>query len=823
MAEQILKTEYSDVMQKSYIDYAMSVICARALPDIRDGLKPVQRRVLFAMDELGLNHDKPHRKSARIVGDTMGKYHPHGDSSIYEALVVLEQDFKKGMALVDGHGNFGSIEGDGAAAMRYTEAKLMKFTQEVYLADLDKNVVDFVPNFDETEKEPVVLPVRVPNILINGAEGIAVGMTTSIPTHNLSEVVDAVVAYMDNEKITTEELMAHMPGPDFPTGGLVVNKSELLSIYESGNGKIKLRGKVEFEEGKGRNEKDKLVISEIPYTMIGAGIGKFISDVAELVETKKTSDIVDISNQSSKEGIRIVLELKKGADVENLKNMLYKKTKLEDTFGVNMLAVVDGRPETLGLKAIIEHNIKFQYELATRKYTSLLNKELEQKEIKEGLIKACNIIDLIIEILRGSQSLKDAKACLTQGDTSKIKFKNKESEIYASQLCFTDKQAQAILELRLYKLIGLEILALQKDYENIVNRIAEYEDILNNPSSMKKVIKKDLLNIKKNYGVERRTVIEDAEVAVYVEKKIEEQQVMFIMDRFSYAKTIDMAAYERNKEAVHAENKYIFPCMNTDKLCLFTDTGMLHQIKILDLPFVKFRDKGTPIDNVGNYSSANENIIFIAPAMDIKDRKLLFTTQNGMMKLVDASEFDVTKKTVAATKLATDDKLISITVTDAMEKSVAESLSEDVIEPVMLSGGFDDGFDGGFEGGMDDGFGGGFDDGFGMDFSFDSGMQMQFGIESEGTEDGEDGLFTNEIVVLQTAKGMFLRFPLREIPEKKKGAIGVRGIKLDKDDYITDVYVLDAGDNLEVEFKGNKVDLRKLKTTKRDGKGTKVR
>ena len=824
MAEQILKTEYSDVMQKSYIDYAMSVICARALPDIRDGLKPVQRRVLFAMDELGLNHDKPHRKSARIVGDTMGKYHPHGDSSIYEALVVLEQDFKKGMALVDGHGNFGSIEGDGAAAMRYTEAKLMKFTQEVYLADLDKNVVDFVPNFDETEKEPVVLPVRVPNILINGAEGIAVGMTTNIPTHNLSEVVDAVTAYMDNEDITTEELMNYMPGPDFPTGGLVVNKSELLSIYETGNGKIKLRGKVEFEEGKGRSEKDKLVISEIPYTMIGAGIGKFISDVAELVETKKTSDIVDISNQSSKEGIRIVLELKKGADIENLKNMLYKKTKLEDTFGVNMLAVVDGRPETLGLKAIIEHNIKFQYELATRKYTSLLNKELDQKEIKEGLIKACNIIDLIIEILRGSQSLKDAKACLTKGDTSKIKFKNKESEIYASQLCFTEKQAQAILELRLYKLIGLEILALQKDYEDIVNRIAEYEDILNNPASMKKVIKKDLLNIKKNYGVERRTVIEDAEVAVYVEKKIEEQQVMFIMDRFSYAKTIDMAAYERNKEAVHAENKYIFPCMNTDKLCLFTDTGMLHQIKILDLPFVKFRDKGTPIDNVGNYSSANENIIFIAPAQDIKDRKLLFTTQNGMMKLVDAAEFDVTKKTVAATKLAEDDKLLSITVTDAMEKAVAESLSEDVIEPVMLSGGFDDGFDGGFEGGMDEGgFGGGFDDGFGMDFGFDSGMQMQFGLEEETTDNGEEGIFTNEIVVLQTAKGMFLRFPLREIPEKKKGAIGVRGIKLDKDDYITDVYVLDAGDNLEVDFKGKKVELRKLKTTKRDGKGTKVR
>ena len=819
MAEQILKTEYSDVMQKSYIDYAMSVICARALPDIRDGLKPVQRRVLFAMDELGLNHDKPHRKSARIVGDTMGKYHPHGDSSIYEALVVLEQDFKKGMALVDGHGNFGSIEGDGAAAMRYTEAKLKKFTQEVYLADLDKNVVDFVPNFDETEKEPVVLPVRVPNILINGAEGIAVGMTTNIPTHNLAEVIDAVTAYMNNKDITTEQLMQYMPGPDFPTGGLVINKSELLDIYESGTGKIKLRGKVEFEEGKGRSERDKLVITEIPYTMIGAGISKFISDVAELVETKKTSDIVDISNQSSKEGIRIVLELKKGADVENIKNMLYKKTKLEDTFGVNMLAVVDGRPETLGLKKIIEHNVAFQFELATRKYTSLLNKELEQKEIKEGLIKACNIIDLIIEILRGSQSLKDAKACLTSGDTSKIKFKNKESEIYASQLCFTEKQAQAILELRLYKLIGLEILALQKDYEDIVNRISEYEDILQNPSSMARTIKKDLANIKKNYAVERRTVIEDATQAVYVEKKIEEQQVMFIMDRFSYAKTIDMAAYERNKEAVHAENKYVFPCMNTDKLCLFTDTGMLHQIKILDLPFVKFRDKGTPIDNVGNYDSSGESIVYIAPASDIRDRKLLFTTHNGMMKLVDASEFDVTKKTVAATKLSEGDKLLSISLTDAMERSVAQSMNDDIIEPVMLSGGdFGDDMMG------DDGFGG-FDDGFGMDLFEGSDMQLQFaGLEGdEKSQESEDGVFTNEIVVLQTAKGMFLRFPLREIPEKKKGAVGVRGIKLDKDDYVTHVYVLDAGDNMEVDFKGKVVELRKIKTTKRDGRGTKVR
>ena len=311
--EQIIRTEYSDVMKKSYIDYAMSVIIARALPDVRDGLKPVQRRTLYDMHELGIRYDKPYRKCARIVGDTMGKYHPHGDSSIYESLVVMAQDFKKGMILVDGHGNFGSIEGDGAAAMRYTEARLAKLTQEVFLQDLDKDVVDFMPNFDETEKEPQVLPVRIPNLLVNGAEGIAVGMATSIPTHNLGEVVDAVKAYMQNNEITTKELMKYVKGPDFPTGGLVVNEDELLEIYETGMGKIKVRGKVEVEDLKGG--KKRLVITEIPYTMIGAGIGKFLNDVAALVEAKKTGDIIDISNQSSKEGIRIVLELKKDEDV----------------------------------------------------------------------------------------------------------------------------------------------------------------------------------------------------------------------------------------------------------------------------------------------------------------------------------------------------------------------------------------------------------------------------------------------------------------------------------------------------------------------------
>ena len=660
MAEQIVKAEYSDLMQKSYIDYAMSVICQRALPDVRDGLKPVQRRVLFAMNELGLNHDKPHRKSARIVGDTMGKYHPHGDSSIYEALVVLEQDFKKGMALIDGHGNFGSIEGDGAAAMRYTEAKLKKFTQDVYLSDLDKDVVDFVPNFDETEKEPEVLPVRVPNLLINGAEGIAVGMTTSIPPHNLAEVIDAMKAYMDNPDITVKQLMNYVAGPDFPTGGLVVNQKDLLEIYESGTGKIRVRGKVELEQGKRKSDRDRLVISEIPYTMIGAGIGKFISDVFGLIESRQTSDIVDVSNESSKEGIRIVLELKKNADVEALKNLLYKKTKLEDTFGVNMLAIANGRPETLSLKDVIAHHMKFQYQINQRKYTTLLNKELEQKEIKEGLIKACDIIDLIIEIIRGSKNIKEVKNCLVNGETGNINFKTKKSKEAASKLRFTERQATAILEMRLYRLIGLEILALNKEYEEILARIARYQEILTNPDAMARVIKKDLDRIKKEYALLRKTVITNAKEAVVVEKPVEEQQIYFLMDRFGYVRAIDGPTMERNKETVEKEEKYMIPCSNLDKICIFTKEGSMHQLKLSDVPMGKLRDKGTPVDNLCNFDSSKETIVTMIPLKELTGNWLLFVTEKAMMKMVESDEFIVSKRTIAATKLNEGDKVLAV-------------------------------------------------------------------------------------------------------------------------------------------------------------------
>ena len=669
--ENVIPTDYAEVMQKSYIDYAMSVIISRALPDVRDGLKPVQRRTLYDMYELGIRYDRPYRKCARIVGDTMGKYHPHGDSSIYEALVVMAQDFKKGKTLVDGHGNFGSIEGDGAAAMRYTEARLEKLTQDVFLEDLDKNVVDFMPNFDETEKEPVVLPVRIPNLLVNGADGIAVGMATSIPPHNLGEVVDAVKAYMKNNDISVKGLMRYLKGPDFPTGGLVVNKDDLLKIYETGTGKLRVRGKVETVKQKGGRQQ--LVITEIPYTMIGANIGKFLNDIASLVESKKTTDIVDISNQSSKEGIRIVLDLKRDADVENLTNMLYKKTKLEDTFGVNMLAVADGRPETLSLKQVIEHHVDFVFDVTTRKYTTLLNKEQEKKEIQEGLIKACDVIDLIIEILRGSKSREQVKKCLVEGNTEGIKFKSRSSEKAAKTLQFTERQATAILEMRLYKLIGLEMEALQAEYGETMKNIALYEDVLNNYDSMAAVIVKDLDQIKKEYGSRRRTIIENAEEAVYEEKKMEEMEVTFLMDRFGYMRVIDKSAYERNKDAATAENKYVFHCMNTDKICIFTDKGKMHSVKVADIPLVRFRDKGTPADNLSNYNSTEEQMLYVAPLAEIRQSTLLFVTASSMCKLVSGAEFEVAKRTIVSTKLGDEDSLIFVGSADEMEQIVLQS------------------------------------------------------------------------------------------------------------------------------------------------------
>ena len=744
MPENIIKTEYSDIMQKSYIDYAMSVIIARALPDVRDGLKPVQRRTLYDMHELGITYNKPYRKSARIVGDTMGKYHPHGDSSIYDSLVVMAQDFKKEMPLVDGHGNFGNIEGDDAAAMRYTEARLQKVTQDAMLSDLDKDVIDFVPNFDETEKEPSVLPCMIPNFLINGSEGIAVGMTTSTPPHNLAEVIDATKAYIENPEISTKQLMRYVKGPDFPTGGIVINKDELPEIYETGTGKIRIRGKVDIEKGK--NGHINVVISEIPYTMIGANISKFLSDVADLYESKKCTDIVDISNQSSKEGIRIVIELKKDADAQNFINMLYKKTKLEDTFSVNMLAIANGKPETLGLKDVLKHCSDFYYEVNRRKYTNLLQKENERKEIQEGLIRACNVIDLIIEILRGSKDRPMAKKCLVEGDTTGIRFKSKESEIMAAMLRFTERQANAILEMRLYKLIGLELDALIKEHDETMANIFRYEDILERHDSMTQLILSDLEQFKKEFGRKRRTVIENGEEAVYEEKKMEEADVYVLMDRFGYVKCVDLGTYQRNTDSILEENKYIVLCKNTGKVCIFTDMGQLHTVKVSDIPMGKAKDKGIPIDNISTYVSKNEQILTVTSQSELNLYRFIFVTKQAMCKIVSGGEFDVSRRMIASTKLNEGDAVVSV------------EIMKDTKNMVLVSN-----------------------------------------------------------------DGYFIRFPIDEISELKKTAVGVRGMKLNNGAEVDSVFYENVSGENAFTFRDKKIEFAKIKISKRDGKGTKLR
>lgn len=763
MDTKIIQTDYSECMRQSYLNYSMSVITARALPDIRDGLKPVQRRTLYAMYELGLTHDKPHRKCARIVGDTMGKYHPHGDSSIYEALVVMSQDFKKNEPLAEPHGNFGSIEGDGSAAMRYTEARLKKLTEKVYLADLDKNVVDFIPNFDETEKEPQILPVRIPNILVNGAEGIAVGMTTSIPSHNLNEVLDCVKAYIDNPEITTQELLQIMPGPDFSTGAIVANQEDLLQIYEKGTGKIRLRGKVVLEEGRRKSDRSKLVITEIPYTMIGDGIRRFLSDTAQLAESKKLPEITDISNESSKEGIRIVLELKKGADVERVKNILFKKTRLEDTFGVNMIAIADGRPTLFGLKGILKHYLNFQLEINRRKYSWLLAEEQKKKEIQEGLIQAVDIIDLIIEIIRGSKTQAQAKACL-MGDPSSVVFRSRKSAAQAARLQFTARQAQAILDLRLSRLIGLEIAALNKSYKETCSRIRRYEKLLASEKNMLRAIQEELTAIQKEFGHERKTRITSLEQVQEIKEEIKEEKLLFLMDRFGYVKTVDPSIMERTPDILQ-DFRYGFSCLNTGKIQLFTRQGKVHQIRVKDIPFQKLKEKGIPVDNISNYDSSQEDLIFAcaspagwertntreivageeAGVEPDADTELLFVTAHGLVKRTSAAEFQTNTRTIASTKLGDGDELIYV------------------------------------------------------------------------------GYYNKKQLVLHSQKGQFLRFDIEEVNPCRKNTLGQKAIALTETDQVDAVWQVTPAEDGEIHFSEKTIDLKRIRIGAKGNRGIKLR
>ena len=658
--QSIIQLDFADEMKSSYRDYAVSVIIDRALPDVRDGLKPVQRRILYAMTELGLSPEKPHRKSARIVGDTMGKYHPHGDSSIYDALVHMTEDYSLTVPLVDGHGNFGSIDGDSAAAMRYTEARLSNGAMAL-LNNLDKGLVPFGPNFDESEKEPLVLPATLPNLLINGTTGIAVGMVTNIPPHNVNEIIDGVIAYIKNPDITTRGLMKHIKGPDFPTGAMITNADDIASIYETGEGRITLRAKTEIEDSD--YWRKNIVITEIPYTVAG-NKAKLLENLVALTKDKVFDEIYDVRDESSKEGIRLIIEVKKDRNIENLLNGLYKKTNMEDTYSVNMLAVKDKQPITFTLKRLIEEFVSFQEELYTKEYNHLLAKANDRLEIVDGLIKATDVIDLIIEILRGSDSIKQAKACLIQGNTEGINFKSQKSKKQASALDFTERQAEAILAMPLSRLIGLELLKLHQESDLLHNNIAEYTNILGDIGELHKIIITRLKEYKKKFGRERLTELDNLTKEKYVEE-IKEEDIYVLVDRFGYVKSVDSASYSRLTDDTLADYSHIIPIHNTDRLCIFTEEGNMYQIKAMGIPKGRSRDKGVLIQSLCKVG--HENILLYIAAEDLFESQLFFATRNGFVKQVSGVSFDTNRSVIASTKLDEGDSIVNIVPLSVME------------------------------------------------------------------------------------------------------------------------------------------------------------
>ena len=658
--QNMIELDFAEEMKNSYRDYAMSVIIERALPDIRDGLKPVQRRILFAMNELGLDPKKPHRKSARIVGDTMGKYHPHGDSSIYDALVHLAEDYSLSIHLVDGHGNFGSIDGDRPAAMRYTEARLSEGAMTL-LHNLDKDLVEFMPNFDNSEKEPMVLPASIPNLLINGTTGIAVGMTTSIPPHNPGEIIDGVISYMDVPNITNEQLMLCIPGPDFPTGGIITNPDDIPAIYASGEGRLRIRAKCEIEDSDyGRKN---IIITEIPYTMAGNKT-KLVESLVSMMKDKVFDEIYDVRDESSKEGIRIVIEVKKDRDIENLLNGLYKKTPLEDTLSINLLAIKEKQPIVFDLKSMIGEFVTFQEELYTKEYHHLLKKAENRLEIVNGLIKATDVIDLIIEILRGSNTIAQTKNCLIHGDISEITLKSAASKKKASKLNFTERQADAILAMPLSRLIGLEILKLHEESETLLKSIEDYEKILHNKKELHKVIKKRLKEYKKQFSRPRRTRLMAMTNQDYIEE-FKEEDLVILIDKFGYTKCIDSNSYSRMSEENQKEFQHIISMKNTDKLCLFTMQGNMYQIKASAIPRCRARDKGVLLQSLCKLGQ--EEIILYTNFETLFESQLLFVTEHGYIKKVSGAEFESVRSVIASTKLEKEDKLAGLAMLSAKE------------------------------------------------------------------------------------------------------------------------------------------------------------
>lgn len=658
--QKVIEVNIEDEVKRSFIDYAMSVIVSRALPDVRDGLKPVHRRILYSMFELGITPDKPYRKSARIVGDVLGKYHPHGDAAVYDAMVRMAQDFSIRYPLVDGHGNFGSVDGDAPAAMRYTEARLSKIAMEL-MADIEKDTVDFMPNFDETLKEPTVLPSKFPNLLVNGSSGIAVGMATNIPPHNLGEVIDGTIALIDNPDITIEQLMKYIKGPDFPTGGIILGKEGIREAYFTGKGRIKTRAKAEIEEME--NGRSRIVVTEIPYQVNKA---KLIERIAELVRNKSIEGISDIRDESDKSGMRIVIELKKDTNPNVVLNYLYKHTQMQETFGVIMLALVDGQPKIMNLKEMLTHYILHQKEVITRRTRYDLDKAQARAHILEGLLIALDHIDAVISLIRSSRTVQIAKEGL---------MKN---------FSLTEKQAQAILDMRLQRLTGLEREKVQQEYAELQNTIKYLQEVLANESMVYGIIKEELLAIKEKYNDERRTVISSASDEIDVEDLIQEQDVVITLTHYGYVKRTPLSVYKsqhrggrgivalQTREDDFVEDIYV--TSTHDRLLFFSSLGKVYELKAYEIPEAGRQARGTPIINLIQVVPG-ERIQAVIPVRDVDDKKyIVMATRKGYIKKSPIEEFiNIRKGGLVAITLREDDELIQAQLTDGHREIIMAS------------------------------------------------------------------------------------------------------------------------------------------------------
>jgi DNA gyrase subunit A len=653
----VIPINISAEMKNSYLDYAMSVIVGRALPDVRDGLKPVHRRILYAMHDLGMTPDKPHRKSAHIVGNVLAKFHPHGDVSVYDALVRLAQDFACRYPLVDGHGNFGSVDGDSAAAMRYTEARLAKISTEM-LADIEKNTVEFIPNYDESTKEPTVLPSRTPNLLINGSAGIAVGMATNIPPHNLGEVVDGVVALIDNPEAGIGELMNAVQGPDFPTGGKIMGRDGINSAYRTGRGSIKVRAQTIIE--KMANNRESIIVNEIPYQVNKA---RLIEKIADLVKEKKVEGISDLRDESDRRGMRIVIELKRDANPQVILNQLYKHTQLQESFGVIMLALVEGRPEVLNLKQVLFYYLEHQKDVVVRRTRFDLNRAEARAHIVEGLRVALAHLDEVVRIIRASRTTEEARKTLMES------------------FILSEKQAEAIVEMRLRQLTGLEVEKLEAEYRDLLEKIAYLQSVLADEKKVLGIIKEEILVIKKKYADPRRTVISDEYVSIVTEDLIPEEEVVITITHQGYVKRALQDIYKSQRRggrgitAMGTKEKdfvrHLFIASTHHYFLFFTNKGKVYRLKVYEIPEASRQAKGTAIVNLLNIEGG-EKITTVIPVREFSDDQFLFmVTQRGYIKKTSLNGFDTSRRDgIIALSLEEGDELVDVKLTGGSEEII---------------------------------------------------------------------------------------------------------------------------------------------------------